>query len=304
MKKYMMIVLLVLCGLAVYAQQDPMYNQYLFNAYTINAAEAGTRNYGTASMLYRWQWVGVEGAPNTGSFGVETGFGKGWGLGVNVVDDRIGPTSNQTINLATAYHISLTEKVRLSAGVGLVGNIQRISMSKLINLTDLDDPTLTNNISNFNPNVGGGLLLYTDRWFVGASIPRFKEYKLTGDQLVSIDQLRHTFIYAGKVFDVAPNVKLKPSVLTKMVTGSPVEFDLNGVVSLYNIVDLGVNWRTGDGFGALVGLTIKERLVLNYAYEFPVTEIRFGSMQTHEVGMRYRFGQSNFSKIQSPRFFN
>lgn len=286
------------------AQQDPMYNQYLFNAYTINAAEAGTRNYGTASMLYRWQWVGVDGAPNTGSFGLEAGIGRAWGFGLNVVDDRIGPSSNQTINLATAYHISLTERIRLSAGIGLVGNLQRVNMSKLVDLTDLDDPTLTGNIRSFNPNVGGGLLMYSDRWFIGASIPRFIEYKLTNDQLVSIDQLRHVFIYTGKVFSVVPNVKFKPSVLTKMVTGSPIEFDLNAVISFYDIIDFGINWRTGDGYGALLGLTIRERLVLNYAYEAPVTEIRYGTTQTHEVGIRYRFGQSNFTKIQSPRFFN
>ena len=195
---------LVLAGLlaisgAALGQQDPMYNQYLFNAYTINAAEAGTRNYGTASMLYRWQWVGIDGAPNTGSFGLETGIGKGWGLGVNVVDDRIGPTSNQTINVSTAYHISLTEKLRMSVGVNLVGNNQRVNLSRIQELTDLDDPTLTNNLKSFNPNVGGGVLLYTERGFFGVAMPRLVEYKLTNQSLVNIDQLRHLFIYGGQI---------------------------------------------------------------------------------------------------------
>lgn len=301
--KLIVAAMLLTAGTA-FSQQDPMYNQYLFNAYTINAAEAGARNYGTVSSLYRWQWVGIDGAPNTGSVGIETSIGKGWGLGFNVIDDRIGPTSNLTVNLSSAYHISLTEKLRMSVGVNLVGNNQRVMLSRIQELIDLDDPTLSNNIQSFNPNVGGGVLLYTERGFLGASMPRFIEYKLTDQSLVSIDQLRHIFLYGGKVFDVAPNIKFKPSVLTKIVTGAPVEFDLNGVISLYNHFDVGANWRSGDGIGFMVGLTIRERLVLNYAYEFPMTDIRYASMQTHEVGVRYRFSRANFERIQSPRFFN
>ena len=296
--------ILLLFALRAAAQQDPMYNQYIFNAYTINAAEAGTRNFGTASMLYRWQWVGIDGAPATGSFGVESGFGKGWGIGLNAVDDRIGPAQNQTVNLSLAYHLNLSNKIRMGVGLNGVSNIQRVSLSRLQNLTDLNDPKLANNINNFNPNVGGGIMIYSPRSFFGASMPRFIEYKLTNNDLVSLDQLRHIFIYGGHVFDVGPHIKLKPSVLAKVVNGAPVEFDLNGVISLYDVIDLGANYRVGDGVGLLFGLTVMERLILNYAYEIPLTQIRFGSIQTHEVGVRYRFGRAHFNRIQSPRFFN
>ena len=198
MKGYLMAaVVALISATAANAQQDPMYNQYLFNAYTINPAEAGARNYGTVSMLYRWQWVGIEGAPNTGSFGLETGIGKGWGIGLNVVDDRIGPTSNQTVNMAVSYHINLTERTKMAVGLNGVLNNQRVSLNKLKTLIDLNDPALTNNVSQFNPNAGGGVLIYNDRSFFGVAMPRLVEYKLTSSNLVSIDQLRHLFVYAG-----------------------------------------------------------------------------------------------------------
>ena len=79
---------------------------------------------------------------------------------------------------------------------------------------------------------------------------------------------------------------------------------MNGVITLYEVIDLGANYRSGDGLGLLLGLTIMERLVLNYAYEIPLTQLRFGTIQTHEVGVRYRFGRAHFERIQSPRFFN
>lgn len=286
------------------AQQDPMYNQYIFNAYTINAAEAGTRNYGTISTLYRWQWVGVDGSPNTGSFGLETPFGKGWGLGFNAISDRIGPAENQTINLSVGYHLSLNKKIKMGLGINGVSNIQRIRLERLRYLSDLDDPILTNNINNFNPNIGGGLIIYSEHTFFGISMPRFIEYKLTNNDLVALDQLRHLFAYAGHSFYIGHHLKLKPSVLAKVVGGAPIEFDINGVLSFYDVLDIGANYRSGDGLGLLLGLTVRERVILNYAYEIPLTELRYATIQTHEVGVRYRFGRSHFEKIQSPRFFN
>lgn len=301
---------LFFCGLllggvpAALGQQDPMYNQYLFNAYTINAAEAGARNYGTASMLYRWQWQGIEGAPTTGSVGFETNISKGWGIGFNVVDDRIGPTSNQTVNMATAYHISLTDKVRMSVGLNAVGNIQRVDLQGIQQGVDLNDPLLRDNIRTFNPNIGGGILLYGPNTFIGLSAPRFMEYRLTKQDLVSLDQLRHIFLYGGHSFRLSERLKLKPSFLGRVVNGAPPVFDFNGVISFYDVLDLGVNYRSGDGMGVLIGFTFAEKLILNYAYELPVTDIRTVTMRTHEVGVRYRFGRSNFDKISSPRFFN
>lgn len=286
------------------AQQDPMYNQYILNAFTINPAEAGTRNFGTATMLYRWQWVSIDGAPNTASFGLETGFGRGWGFAMNVVDDRIGPARNQTVNLSASYRISLSRKWRMSVGLSGVSNLQQVDLQAVENLFDANDPVFVSNIRSFNPNVGGGILFYSDKNFLGISAPRFMEYKLTTQDLVSLDQLRHLFLYYGHRFNLGPHISMKPSAMAKLVKGAPVEFDINGVLSFFDVLDLGINYRVGDAVGLLAGFTMRERLVFNYAYEYPVTRIRFGTIQTHEVGVRYKFGRADFQKIESPRFFN
>lgn len=305
MKRTTFTLLFIAAGLMyASAQQDPMYNQYIFNAYTINPAEAGTRNYGTASFLYRWQWLGIDGAPSTGSAGVETGLGKAWGMGLNFVDDKIGPAVNQTVNLSTAYRINLTEKWRMSLGVNVVGNLQQVKLSGIENVFDDNDPLLANNIRSFNPNVGGGMLFYSDKNFLGISVPRFTEYRLSSQDMVSLDQLRHLFVYYGHSFRLGPHLRVKPSALAKVVKGAPVEFDFNGVISLYDMLDFGANYRSGDGLGLLAGITIRERVVFNYAYEIPLSLVRRATIQTHEVGIRYKFGRNNFEKIESPRFFN
>ena len=286
------------------AQQDPMYNQYIFNSYTINPAEAGIRAYGTASFLHRWQWVGIAGAPTTTSMGVETSLGSKWGIGLNVIVDKIGPEVNQTVNFSVGYHIKLSSRYNFAAGLNAVTNHRRLNTALFNNVYDPDDPDLQA-FNIFRPNLGGGLLLYSNHFFIGASLPRLIQYKTPANGTnLALDQVRHMFIYTGRIFDVSPNIRLKPSVLMKGVSGAPVQFDLNGVISLYKTIDAGVNYRLGDGLGLLFGITIKERLIFNYAYEIPLTPIRNNTQQTHELGIRYRFGKAHVEKVQSPRFFN
>jgi len=111
-------------------------------------------------------------------------------------------------------------------------------------------------------------------------------------------------VYGGRIFDISNKLTFKPSILAKIVRGAPVEFDVNAVVSFYDVLGLGMNYRVGDGIGILAGVTVKGRIQFNYAYEIPMTSVRYVTIQTHEVGVRYLFGQSSFEKIRSPRFFN
>ncbi|MFZ9505309.1 MAG: type IX secretion system membrane protein PorP/SprF [Cyclobacteriaceae bacterium] len=303
-KHFLIVILVSIMSFSVKAQQDPMYNQYIFNAYTINPAEAGIRAYGTASFLHRWQWVGIKGAPSTTSMGVETSFRSNWGFGLNAITDKIGPESNQTVNLSLGYHINLSSKYNLAMGLNGVANQRRLDALSFDNVYDADDPDLQS-LNIFRPNMGGGLLVYSDHLFFGVSVPRLVQYKTAfGDTNLALDQVRHLFVYTGRIFDMSEKVKLKPSVLMKVVGGAPVQFDVNGVVSLSNIVDLGFNYRLGDGLGLISGITFKERFILNYAYEIPLTLIRNSSKQTHEIGIRYRFGRAHLENVQSPRFFN
>ncbi|MBM3177722.1 MAG: PorP/SprF family type IX secretion system membrane protein [Bacteroidetes bacterium] len=300
---YLLFIGITALSVQSYAQQFPMYNQYVFNAYTINPAESGTRNYGTASFLHRFQWLGVNGAPTTSSFGLETNLGSSFGLGLNFIADQIGSQSIQTMNIATGYHLKLTDKIRLATGLSFVANNETTNLANLQNMYDPDDPDLQK-VSSFSPNVGGGLLLYTEKLFIGIAVPRTIEYKASNSNNFALDQVRHAFIYAGRAFYVTEQFQFRPSVLLKVVSGAPAQMDFNAVLSYHRMIDLGINYRSGDSAGLMAGITVKERLTFNYVYELPLSAFRFSTVQTHEVGIRYRFGQSHFQSIQSPRFFN
>jgi len=294
--------MMILLVTGLQAQQMPMYNQYIFNAYTINPAEAGTRTYGTASFLHRWQWLGVPGAPSTSAFGVETHLGKAWGIGVNFTDDKLAVNRVQTINLTTGYHLKVTDKLSLATGMCLVGVNFRNDLDQLQDMYDPDDPDLQA-VNSFSPNVGVGILAYTQKFFFGFSVPRMVEYRAGGSQN-SIEQVRHMFAYAGRSFNITEKIQFRPSVLLKAVSGVPAQFDFNTVLSFYRMFDIGVNYRSGDSAGFLAGMTINERVTVNYVYELPLNLFAKSTIQTHEFGVRYRFGNMHFQSIQSPRFFN
>lgn len=59
-------ILLVLAGPEqTHAQQDVLLSQYMLNHLLINPAYAGSKDYNVSQLLYRRQWVGMEGAPVT-----------------------------------------------------------------------------------------------------------------------------------------------------------------------------------------------------------------------------------------------
>lgn len=294
------LVVFVLTGL--HAQQMPMYNQYIFNAYTINPAEAGTRTYGTVSLLQRWQWLGVPGAPSTTSFGMESHLGSAWGMGINFTDDKMSVNRIQTMNLTAGYHIKVTDQLRVATGMCLVGVNFRNDLDRLQNMYDPDDPDIQS-VSSFSPNVGIGILAYNRKFFLGLSMPRMVEYR-AGRTQNAIEQVRHFFAYAGRSFDFSERIQFRPSILVKAVSGVPVQLDYNAVLSFYRIFDIGVNYRSGDSAGLLAGITLNERVTFNYVYELPLNLFAKSTLQTHEFGVRYRFGKMHYQSIQSPRFFN
>src|ERR1041384_7503248 len=102
----------------VKAQYEPQFTQYLNNEQFINPAYVGSRGCPAATLLYRDQWVGIEGAPRTATFGVHAPFMYNKiGLGLCIMNDRIGVTNQTGIFTNYAYHLPVSENATLSFGL-------------------------------------------------------------------------------------------------------------------------------------------------------------------------------------------
>ena len=67
--KYSIYTTLIVLGIIVpgfvHAQFEPQFTQYMFNEMFINPAYAGSRDQVSSTLVYRNQWVEMEGAPKT-----------------------------------------------------------------------------------------------------------------------------------------------------------------------------------------------------------------------------------------------
>lgn len=288
---------------AGFAQQDAQYTQYMYNTININPAYAGSRGAMSIFGLYRTQWVGLDGAPETSSFSLNTPINNSnLGLGVSLVNDKIGPTNENTFSADLSYTIPTSETFKLSFGIKGTANLFNLDINKL-NPEHQGDPQFQDLGNKFSPNIGAGVYWHSDKAYVGLSVPNFIETTRYSDNDYAIfkDRINYYFI-AGYVFDLDPYTKFKPAVLTKMVQGAPLQVDLSANFMFNDKFTVGVAYRWSAALSAMAGFQVNDGLFIGYAYDRETTRLNNYNSGSHEIFLRFEFF-NNYSRITSPRFF-
>lgn len=287
------------------AQQDPQYTQYMFNTMSVNPAYAGSKGHTTITALGRTQWVGLEGAPDTQTLSIDTplGYENGVGLGINLVNDKIGPSHETYLDANVAYAIETGEEGNLSFGLKLGGRLLNIDWTK--GETTPNDPSFQDNIVNkFLPTVGAGIYYYEPDWYVGLSVPNFLRQEhydaLNPIGETAIERL-HFFLIAGYVFDLTQDIKFKPAALAKVVSGAPLSIDVSANFLFYEKLRAGIAWRWDDSLALLLGFQASPSLHLGYAYDLTTSNYNVANTGTHEILLRYEILEQK--RMKSPRFF-
>lgn len=292
-------------ALGSYGQQDPHYTQYMYNMNVINPAYAGSRESLSGGLLYRKQWVEIEDAPTTGTFFLHSPVGKNVGLGLSAITDKIGPVEEHNIYGDFSYTLNLGGEHRLALGVKAGVTIHNIDFNRIYpTLPDIDDSVFAQaNPSETFMNVGAGAFYYTDHYYIAFSVPNMLKAKyLDYDGTNYGSEELHYFLTGGYVFDLNPNLKLKPFAMVKTAFNAPVSLDVSTNVLLYEKLELGATYRLEDSFGAMVNFAITPGLRIGYAYDHIVSDLNVTTPSSHEVILLFDI---NFSKkvSQSPRYF-
>ncbi|MBW1655733.1 PorP/SprF family type IX secretion system membrane protein [Flavobacterium quisquiliarum] len=287
-----------------FAQQDPQYTQYMYNTLTVNSAYAGSLGHLAITGIYRTQWVGIEGAPDTQSFTLDTPVGKNVGLGISIVNEEIGPTEEQYLDANFSYTIKSGESHKLSFGIKGGGRVINIDWSKGSHKDP--DVQFRENITNkFLPVVGAGLYWHGERDYIGLSIPNFMtRERYTYDDIADdlVNERMHLYLIGGIVFDLSAHTKFKPTVLVKYVAGAPIIADFSANFMFNNALTLGVSYRTSDSVSGLVGIQITPMIMAGYAYDYTTTALQNYNSGTHEIMLRFEL-VSRKKGLKSPRFF-
>jgi type IX secretion system PorP/SprF family membrane protein len=307
-KRTLAIFTLLCLALSSRAQQDPMYSHYVFNGLIINPAYAGTADALRASVLYRNQWANIPGSPKTGIFSVDSPIrNEKIGLGLTMSFDKIGVTSHSAINGIYSYRIKFKNSTLLfglQAGVGFF-----TTDFSSVDYTDGNDPDVAfqTNYHDVLPNIGFGAWYYTGKFYAGFSVPQVAGYAIqkaiyNDTERANLDLANHYMLTAGYLFDISSDVKLKPSVLLKYVSGAPLEFDLNAIAWFYDLLALGVSYRSLASLNFISQFRVTDQLSLGYAYEYATTELNNFSNGSHEIMLQYLFSFSQ-KKVLTPRYF-
>lgn len=308
---------LMFLPLLVLSQQKPQYSQYMINNYLLNPAIAGIENYVDIKSGYRNQWTGIDGAPSSFYLSVHTKLAKDkatapeagsktpsfvgakelrtiyrragaqphHGVGLILLHDKLGPFTRSEANLSYAYHIPLSDQVKLAAGASAGVSQHSLNGNKLVFANPADAASAGWTVQR--PNLQLGMWLYSADFYAGVSASELISNTISAgeERGVDLNFENHYFFTAAYKVTTADRLDVIPSVMVKLLQPLPVSVDYNLRAVYDNKVWAGVSYRQNDSFAILAGLTWNQVFDLGYSYDAGVSSL--GGV-SHEVvlGMR------------------
>lgn len=322
------IILSVLLSTVSRAQQFPIYNQYMMNAFLLNPAVAGHEGYTAVNLTVRQQWAGLEDAPFTFAFTGQTRLLKNSfiarsksvrrrrrvmsrsgrvGLGLYFFHDKNGAFSRTGFQGTYAYHLTL-RRSQLSMGASVSTFQYRLDKDKL-NPEDPDDQLLLNTESQAfitDANVG---VYYSDKnIYAGISVQNLFEsfFKFNNREGAGYKLEREYLTLAGYRIDLIDFLFIEPSFLFKFTENAVAQLDLN--LKFYYKEDywVGFAFRTGSGSriaqesiggrGSSIIIMAGARIdkyYFGYAFDYSFSSISSKTFGSHELMLAVKFGDSS-----------
>lgn len=301
------LVLAVLGCSNLFAQQEVMVSQYMFNQLFLNPAYAGSHAYMSSSLLHRSQWLKVEGAPRTSMMAVDAPLMKGkMGAGLSIVHDQIGVSRDLDIAAHYAYHLRLSATSKLAFGMRAGLSIYSARLSDL-SYWDANDQVFQGDITN-KPvgKFGFGLYWYDTRSYVGLAVPTIyaadKEIAMNATGVIDDYFTQHFYVNAGHVFTLNESFDIKPSTMVRYTAAAPMEADVNCNVLYRERIWFGLGYRTGDAVVGMLEYQVNPLLRIGYAYDMTTSKLRNYTNGSHEVMLGMDFGKEPI-RIKTPRYF-
>lgn len=294
------------------AQQDPVFSQYMMNAYLVNPAIAGSAGYTEFSLTAREQWVGFAGTPKTHLLCAQTRILRNSfinknasvkrkhkkssrsgrvGLGGYLFNDKTGSIGRTGFQVTYSYHIDLHNS-QLSFGVST--KAYQYKLNDDILMFENDDYFNSKDKAYFIPDANFGVYYMTSDYFGGFSISNMfqSSVKFGNSGNNKEDQiLRHYYFLGGYKFTINNYLIAEPSILLKTNQIGYTQLDINSKVYYNNDYWAGLSFRTGGDLIVMGGARI-ENIYFGYAFDYATSDIMRHTFGSHEFMIAMRFGDS------------
>ncbi|MDG1775320.1 MAG: PorP/SprF family type IX secretion system membrane protein [Flavobacteriaceae bacterium] len=282
---------LVLTSIAVKAQQQPNFLFFEQNMSLFNPAYTGSEG-SLAGLQYRSAWSGIEDAPRAASFIYHTKEKNKASWGISYLTDRVYIENQGIVAIDYSYKLALGGNTNLYLGIkaGVVYN--NLDATGLDRITQESNANL-NSIQNYmNPLVGIGLLLKSEKFFIGLSTPNMlnsKRYKEAEGLATTATDKPHLYTTAGFHLKLNNVITLSPSMLYRMVADAPNQLTSIAKLSLKDKISLGVGVSNNDYISSMIQVKLSQ-IDIGFGYEIgqrtSSTALR---ANTSEMMLRYRF---------------
>jgi type IX secretion system PorP/SprF family membrane protein len=318
MKKQYIFLILMLTMTSVktmWAQQLPLFSQYLFNGFLINPAYAGLDGYSAVNLTAREQWVGIPNSPKTYIVSYQTRLlGRSFiskgasarkkmmsryttgrvGIGGLIFNDKNGLINRTGAQATYAYHIKLEKGEYISMAVS--GSIYQFSIDRAkIQLETSSDKLVDNTMLNMIiPDMGVGAVYSSNTFYAGLSVDQLLQsyLKLGGNKVDQQYRLyRQYYITSGYHYEIDKATALEPSCLVKVISPSNYQVDLTAKVIFSYDYWAGISFRTGSAIIIQGGVAV-DRFHFGYAADFSLNHMGNHGYGTHEIMVAYRFGDN------------
>lgn len=317
MKRILFSIAILASCTALSAQQDAHFTQFMYNKLLINPGYAGARGVPSLSAIFRSQWIGFEGAPQSILASYNGPFlSNRVGIGVTLNSLKIGLQRDFTGTLAYSYDVVSEENV--SVRIGLSGAVRSLGIAYgEAAFVDTGDGSISNQKENdIYGNVGAGIYsTVMNRFYFGVSVPRLYANVIgfaNNNATVLAKEYQHFYGMAGAILPLSEDINLMPSVLLKYVKNAPFDADINLNLDIKRKFTAGVSYRMGgDGIGDSVDLLAywqaTSKVGVGVAYDFTLSSLKDYNAGSVEVLIQADLKDANSGgrkkKMTNPRFF-
>lgn len=312
MKRHIFYILLaiIFCPAVLKAQQYPVYSQYIFNPLVINPAYAGNHVQFSATLMYRNQWVNLDGAPRTTSLTMHSTLGRpSVGVGFMLTNDKIGSYNNTSVYGQYSYSIKMPSNGKLSMGVQGGFNLVSADYSDL-NLDNDNDASFINFSNKIRPNFGAGVSYQNEKFYAGFSIPFILNATISSDLesfVTELKEARYYYLHGGAYLPLNPakTAVVHPSLLLRTQEGQPLSMDASLEVIFQEVFSVGASYRNIDALVTYLTLKISDNFHFGYSYDWTSSDLNQFSNGSHEFMLNYRFRIQKFhGNVECPSFYS
>jgi type IX secretion system PorP/SprF family membrane protein len=285
-----------------YAQQLPLYSQYLNNEFIINPAFTGNKGESSIQLGFRNQWIGFKGAPSMYSFGGQTTLKKkNMGIGGLLFANNTGGAIKQTGGLINySYFAKMTPRAHFAFGLSASLNEYSFDGSN-IQAKNPNDVSLFTSVNAFVPDVNFGIALINNDLKIGFAINQLLETKIKNwnqinMQTTSKNELINHFNFSiSNKYKINKKVEMEPYFVTRNISINTLQFDIGSRVTFKNKMFGSIGYRLKDAF--IIALGIKQNnFIFSYSYDATTSIMRKYSYGSHEIILKYVFKTSKYKR--------